>query len=181
MSQHRVLLTGTNGFIGSHILATLLQHGVSVRGVVRSRAKAEGVRADYPDAGSNLDFAVVPDMAAPNAFDEALVADPPFDVVIHTASPLVYSADKKLADFVEPAVRGTVEILEGVAIVAPGVKRVVITGSFAAIANPKIMQTCGKTYSADDWNPLSEDECASDPRLSYWVSKTLAEKAGKIW
>ncbi|EXJ66169.1 uncharacterized protein A1O5_10785 [Cladophialophora psammophila CBS 110553] len=173
----RVLLTGTNGFIGSHILDTLLSHGVSVRGLVRSDQKARQVALDHPQAGSQLDFAIVPDMTAPNAFDEALISDPPFDAVIHTASPLSYTAGKTLADFIEPAVRGTMEILEGVNRVAPSVRRVVVTGSFAAIGNPKDMQGNGKVYTSQDWNPITEEEVSSaEPRLAYWVSKTLAEK-----
>jgi len=176
----RVLLTGTNGFIGSHILDTLLSRGVFVRGVVRSEEKACQVAQDHPHAVSQLDFAIVPDITTPSAFNKALEAVPPFDVVIHTASPLSYSNGKTLADFIQPAVRGTMEILEGVNTVAPTVKRVVITGSFAAIGNPKDMQGNGKIYTSHDWNPITEQEVsAAEPRLAYWVSKTLAEKEGE--
>lgn len=178
-STPRVLLTGINGFIGSYILDTLLAHNISVRGVIRSEQKAAQVLSDFPSAGSRLELVIVPDITAPGAFDEAFKAGSPIDVVIHTASPLNYSAGKALSDFVGPAKRGTMEILEGAARYAPNLKRVIITGSFASIGNPKDMQGGGKIYTSNDWNPISADDVDSEnSRLAYWISKTLAERAG---
>jgi nucleoside-diphosphate-sugar epimerase len=175
----KVLLTGVNGFIGSHILDALLAHDISVCGVVRTQKKADQVKSDFPSAGSKLSFAIVPDITAAAAFDAAFKTEPPIDVVIHTASPLSYAAGKTLADFVEPAMRGTMEILEGATRCACNLKRVIITGSFASIADPKDMQGNGKIYTSKDWNPLSTDEKDSEnARLAYWTSKTLAERAG---
>jgi nucleoside-diphosphate-sugar epimerase len=88
MSQH-ILLTGANGFIGAHILSLLLKNGHSVRAVLRSKAKADQVLADFPTFGSKLDFGIVPDITSPGAFDVAVQSDPPFDIVIHTASPFL--------------------------------------------------------------------------------------------
>jgi nucleoside-diphosphate-sugar epimerase len=89
MSAKRILLTGANGFVGSHILDQLLTHGHSVRAVVRSQPKASQILADFPSYGSRLDFGIVPDIASPGAFDHAVVSDAPFDIVIHTASPFL--------------------------------------------------------------------------------------------
>lgn len=178
-APERVLLTGINGFIGSHILANLLDNGISVRGVVRSQKKADQVLSDFPYAETNLDFAIVPDMTVAGAFDEALTSNPPFTAVIHTASPLNYSDGKSLADFVEPAVRGTMGILEGCNSF-PSISKVVVTGSFASIGNPKDIQSNGKVYTSNDWNPAAvDDNDANNPRLAYWFSKTLAERAGE--
>jgi nucleoside-diphosphate-sugar epimerase len=85
----RVLLTGANGFVGSHVLEQLLARGASVRAVVRSESKAAQVLADFPTAGSKLDFGIVPDITTPGAFDEVVKSTPPFDTVIHTASPFL--------------------------------------------------------------------------------------------
>jgi nucleoside-diphosphate-sugar epimerase len=85
----RVLLTGANGFVGSHILDQLLAQGFSVRSIVRSQAKAQQVLSDFPNFGSRLDFGIVPDITAPGAFDEVVKSSPPFDTVIHTASPFL--------------------------------------------------------------------------------------------
>lgn len=88
MSQ-RVLLTGANGFIGAHILASLLENGHSVRAILRSESKASQVLKDFPSYGNKLDFGTVPDITSSGAFDTAVVSDPPFDTVIHTASPFL--------------------------------------------------------------------------------------------
>ena len=49
--------------------------------------------------------------------------DPPFDIVIHTASPFLYCAvSDNLKDFLEPAVKGTEEVLKSIKAHAPGVK-----------------------------------------------------------
>ena len=85
----RVLLTGANGFVGSHILEQLLLRGLSVRAVVRSQSKAVQVLSDFPNFGSQLDFGIVPDITAPGAFNEVVQSTPPFDTVIHTASPFL--------------------------------------------------------------------------------------------
>lgn len=85
----RILLTGANGFIGAHILDVLLSKGHSVRAILRSQSKVDQVLADFPNYGSTLDFGIVPDITAPGAFDKAVVSDPPFNSVIHTASPFL--------------------------------------------------------------------------------------------
>lgn len=79
MASHRILLTGANGFVASHILSQLLaspaQH--SVRAVVRSASKVDAVKSLFPSTSpQQLDFAVVPDMTVPGAFDDALKSDP---------------------------------------------------------------------------------------------------------
>jgi hypothetical protein len=72
-----------------------------------------------------LDFAIVPDVAQPNAFDEALVSNPPFEAVIHTASPFHFNVTDVQKDLLDPAVNGTTGILKAIVSKAPRVKRVV--------------------------------------------------------
>ena len=179
MSTHRILLTGSNGFLGSHILKQLLPHpGVSVRAVVRSQSKIENVRSDF-GTFQNLDFAVVPDITSPEAFNDALShTDVPFDTVIHSASPFLYKAVSNNREFLDPAIKGTTEILKSIKAVAPSVKRVIVTSSFAAVGdlvNPTNM-SC-KTLTEEDWNPVSFDEAVSSTSLGvgYQASKKFAE------
>lgn len=177
---HRVLLTGANGFLGSHILKQLLDHpNTSVRAVVRSDSKVETVKKDFSKY-ENLDFAIVPDITAPNAFHEALSSsDTPFSLVIHSASPFLYKAVSDNRQFLDPAVHGTTEILKSVKAVAPSVKRVVITSSFASVSDLSHQdRMVGKTYTDDDWNPITWDEALTGEKgAAYQGSKKFAEEA----
>ncbi|WYZ42094.1 hypothetical protein EsH8_V_000989 [Colletotrichum jinshuiense] len=179
---HRILLTGANGFIAQHILAQLLEAGHSVRAVVRSQSKADQLHstfASYPS--EQLDTALVPDITAPSAFDAALTSTPPFDAVLHTASPFNYRAVSSNLDFIDPAIKGTTEILSGIARVAPSVKRVVMTSSIAAVLNWGLPAQTDpvKVYTEADWNPITWDEALTTKalNLAYSASKKFAEKA----
>jgi nucleoside-diphosphate-sugar epimerase len=88
----RVLLTGGSGFIAAHVLDILLNRGHSVVTTVRSQAKADKIKQAHSSYKSDkLDFAIVEDIAQENAFDKAVVSDPPFEAVIHTASPFHFN------------------------------------------------------------------------------------------
>jgi len=129
----RVLLTGGSGFIAAHCIDILLQHGHSVVTTVRSQEKANKIKEAHSDVGKDkLDFAIVEDIAQPNAFDEAVKSDPPFEAVLHTASPFHFKATDIQKELIDPAVIGTTGILKSIKKSAPTVKRVVITSSFAA-------------------------------------------------
>jgi hypothetical protein len=92
------------------------------------------------------------------AFDKAVISDPPFETVVHTASPFTFRVTDIKKDLLVPgelsclskdgrrigtptkhihsAVNGTVGLLQAIKRSAPTVKRVVITSSFAAIIDP---------------------------------------------
>jgi nucleoside-diphosphate-sugar epimerase len=190
----RVLLTGANGFVGSHILEQLLARGLSVRSIVRSQSKAQQVQADFPNYGSQLDFGIVPDITAPGAFDKVVQSTPPFDTVIHTASPFLCKfhhaksalsnlyIDRAVSDnreFLDPAIKGTLEVLKSVKAHAPTVKRVVVTSSCAAVVNFSAGPTSSprKIYTEEDWNPTTWDGALTGtPNNAYQASKKFAEK-----
>ncbi len=67
-----VLVTGASGFIAAHVLNSFLSHGYNVRGTVRSEETANKVRKTHGKYGDKLSFAIVNDVAAPGAFDEAV-------------------------------------------------------------------------------------------------------------
>jgi nucleoside-diphosphate-sugar epimerase len=180
MSQ-RILLTGANGFVGSHILDQLLSRGFSVRSVVRSEAKAQQVLSDFPNWGSKLDFGIVPDITSPGAFDQVVKSAPPFDIVIHTASPFLYRVISDNREFLDPAIKGTLEVLKSVKAHAPTVKRVVITSSCAAVVNfgGNPIAAPKKVYTEEDWNPTTwEGALTGTPNNAYQASKKFAEQSG---
>lgn len=117
------------------------------------------------------------ELACQGAFDAAVQSDPPFDAVIHTASPLNHNLSDVQKDVLDPAIIGTTGLLTSVARFAPTVKRVVILSSFAAMVNANKGNWPEKTYTAADWNPIKPDEALVDTLAGYRGSKTFAERA----
>ena len=175
----RVLLTGGSGFIAAHTLDILLEHGHSVVTTVRSQDKADKIKASYQKYADNgqLSFAIVPDIAQPDAFEKAVVSDPPFEAVLHTASPFHFNVTDVQKDLLDPAIIGTTGILKSIKKNAPSVKHVVITSSFAAIVDGSKGFWPGHSYSEDDWNPMTLEDAKENPMMGYRASKTFAEKA----
>ncbi|KAH1866223.1 hypothetical protein KXX08_003257 [Aspergillus fumigatus] len=170
----KVLLTGGSGFIAAHCIDVLLARGYDVVVTVRSEEKGQKILEAHPNTPKErLSFVIVKDVAADGAFDEAVKSNPPFDYVLHTASPFHFNVIDPVKDFLDPAIKGTTGILKAIKAYAPTVKRVVITSSFAAIINPK---QHAKEYSEENWNPVTWEE-ALDPSATYRGSKTFAEKA----
>ncbi|OQO01317.1 hypothetical protein B0A48_12872 [Cryoendolithus antarcticus] len=174
----RVLLTGGSGFIAAHVLDILLERGHSVVTTVRSQEKANKIKDAHPKYGKDkLDFAIVEDIAQEHAFDKAVVSDPPFEIVIHTASPFHFNVKDVQKELLDPAIIGTTGVLKSIAKSAPSVKRVVITSSFASIINPFEGDWPSHTYSEKDWNPINAEQAVENPAAGYRASKTFAEKA----
>ncbi|KAJ5963775.1 NAD-dependent epimerase/dehydratase [Penicillium vulpinum] len=170
----KVLLTGGSGFIAAHIIDILLQHGFDTVVTVRSEEKGNRIIEAHPEVSKkNLSYVVVKDVAKEGAFDKAIKSSPPFDYVIHTASPFHYNVQDPVKDFLDPAIKGTTGILKAIKEYAPTVKRVVITSSYAAMVNGKQHP---KVYSEKEWNPVTWEE-AMDHSQVYRASKTFAEKA----
>lgn len=88
----------------------------------------------------------------------------------------VVPADPK-KELVDPAVIGTTGILKALKRSAPGVKRVVVTSSFASVLDEAQFFNPEHTFSEASWNPAGLDDIHSSPATAYRVSKTLAEKA----
>lgn len=163
---HRVFVSGASGFIASFIVADLLAAGHTVRGSVRNKKRAEDYAhlSALPGAKEPLEL-VEADLLAPHAFDEHVAG---MDYVLHTASPYVLDAKDPQKDLVDPAVRGTVSMMEACA-KAPSVKRVVLTSSMAAITDEP---EGDHVLTEQDWNDKSSLE-----RNPYYYSKALAERA----
>ncbi|TLD27908.1 NAD dependent epimerase/dehydratase [Venturia nashicola] len=169
----KVLLTGGSGFIAAHVLNVLLERGYAVVTTVRSNLKGDQILAAHPGVSKEqLSYVVVPDIAEKGAFDEAVRSDPPFEYVLHIASPVHHKSEDPVKDMLEPAINGTVGILRAAKAFAPQVKRVVITSSFAAMYNA----SPPKVYDETSWNPVTWDEAVTK-RSAYLGSKTFAERA----
>ncbi|KAI1270536.1 hypothetical protein F5Y18DRAFT_368608 [Xylariaceae sp. FL1019] len=171
----RILLTGGSGFIAAHVLETLLQRGHSVVTTVRSTQKGKHILDAYPQhPRGTLDYVIVEDIASPGAFDKAVISDPPFQAVVHTASPYHFKSQDNKKELLEPAINGTVGLLQAIYKNAPNVGRVVITSSSAAILD---QNQPTKVYSEADWCPITEEQALVGPANGYRASKTFAERA----
>jgi NADPH-dependent methylglyoxal reductase len=175
-----VLVTGATGFIAQHVLDNLLKKGFTVIGTARSKAKytplLEEFSKKYPEG--KLSFAIVPDISTPDAFDEVLKENSEIDAVLHTASPFSFGLSTSLEDgFLNPAVNGTVNVLNAIYKYAPQVTNVVITSSFAAIKRPGDKYT-SVVHTSETWNPVKWEEVTTELE-AYPASKTYAEKAAR--
>ncbi|HEX8233134.1 MAG TPA: aldehyde reductase [Caulobacteraceae bacterium] len=160
--SERVLVSGAAGFVGAHVVERLLTVGYTVRGTVRDPTKAEHLRA-LPGASERLELAPA-DLLEPDAFHPHVAG---VDYVIHTASPYVLNARDPQRQLVDPAVRGTLSVLEAAA-TNPRIKRVVLTSSMAAVTD----EPDGRVLTEMDWNDRS-----SLTRNPYYFSKAEAERA----
>jgi nucleoside-diphosphate-sugar epimerase len=69
-----ILVTGINGYIGSHVADQLLQAGYRVRGTTRDLEKTKGLKQYWETkfGSSRLEVVVVEDMSHEGAFDDAV-------------------------------------------------------------------------------------------------------------
>jgi dihydroflavonol-4-reductase len=167
MSQ-TVLVTGGSGFIGSHCILQLLTAGHQVRTTIRNLKREGDVRAMLEEGGADpgncLSFFAA-DLENDAGWREAAAG---CDFVLHVASPLPPSVPKHEDELIVPAREGTLRVLR--ASRDAGVKRVVLTSSFAAIGyGHKVRET---PFTEADWTDPTGDDVAP-----YAKSKTLAERA----
>ena len=163
-----VLVTGGSGFIGGHCIAQLLAAGHQVRTTVRDLKREGEVRATLKEAGvepgSRLSFAAA-DLMRDAGWADAVAG---CDFVLHVASPFPAGTPKHEDELIIPAREGALRVLR--ASRDAGVKRVVLTSSFAAIGYGHPPEK--RQFTEADW---------TDPQRpgvgAYQKSKTLAERA----
>ncbi|KAM0719480.1 hypothetical protein Q7P37_005385 [Cladosporium fusiforme] len=171
-----ILVTGASGFVASHIVNHLLSENFRVRGTVRSADKGEWLESLFSRkyGSGRFEVAIVPDMGASKAFDEAIkgVAG-----ICHTAS--IMSFSDKPEEVIPAVVKGATNIITA-ALQEPTVKSLVYTSSSTAALLPqpnKVIKVTKDTWNASSvaatkgTNPTEWDV--------YGASKTSAERA--IW
>nr|KAJ0209965.1 hypothetical protein LSAT_V11C400169050 [Lactuca sativa] len=125
-----VCVTGASGFIASWLVKLLLQRGYTVHATVRSLDDPKKTKhlLDFDGAMERLSL-----------FEASLLEEGSFEsavngcqCVFHTASPIMFPVSGQQAQLLEPAVKGTLNVLKSSAKV-PSLKRVVLTSSIAAV------------------------------------------------
>ena len=168
-----VLVTGANGYVASWLVKQLLEDGINVHATVRNPeddSKVGHLTSIAAKAEGELTLFKA-DLLADGAFDEPMQG---CELVFHTASPFVqWNITDPQAQLIEPAKRGTLNVLESVERV-DSVKRVVLTTSVAAIFGVnKDMEAAGVDhYDESHWNTTSNEH-----HQAYSYSKTVAEQA----
>jgi nucleoside-diphosphate-sugar epimerase len=147
----KALVTGSNGFIGSHLVEALVRLGWSVRCLVRSTSNRRSL--------DGLDVeCVIGDSRDKESLRPAVRG---VDYVFHLAA-VIDAPD--WATFYEANTRGTVNLIEAVLEENPGLRKFVFVSSIAAQG------------PSPGGRPANEgDECAPDS--DYGRSKRLAEEA----
>ncbi|TGO09781.1 hypothetical protein BTUL_0154g00040 [Botrytis tulipae] len=140
---------------------------------VRTESKGREILNAHPKS-NELSHVVTGDISKLGAFHNALQSDSPFDAVIHSVSPFHFRSTDHKKEMLEPAISGTVGILKDIKHHAPSVKKVVITSSMAVVMNPF---SAPAKYTAEDWNPVTEEQALSNSGLAYLGSKTFAERS----
>jgi len=163
-----VLVTGGSGFIGTHCILQLLAAGHQVRTTIRNLKREGDVRAMLKVGGAeprNRLSSFAADLENDAGWREAVAG---CDFVLHVASPLPPSVPKHEDELIVPAREGTLRVLR--ASRDAGVKRVVVTSSFAAIGyGHKVREM---PFNETDWTGPNGDDVAP-----YTKSKTLSERA----
>jgi nucleoside-diphosphate-sugar epimerase len=146
----------------------LLAAGHEVRTTVRSLSREATVRAELHEAGANADEHVaffVADLEKDAGWTEAMAG---CDYVLHVASPFPAGVPKDENELIVPAREGALRVLRAAR--DAGVKRVVMTSSFAAIGYGHKPQSV--PFDETTWTNIDGEGVSA-----YAKSKTIAERA----
>jgi len=170
-SSKPIMVTGATGYVAGRIIEKLLTEGLTIHATVRDPQNKESIKYLEQLAnqlpGSIKYFKA--DLLKEGSFDEAMKG---CQVVFHTASPFIRNVKNPQKDLVDPAKKGTKNVLES-ANRTESVERVVVTSSCAAIYGDAkdLLSLPNQTITEDNWNTTS-----SLSHSPYSFSKTEAEK-----
>ena len=161
-----VLVTGANGYLGTHTTAALLREGYRVRAAVRTPERGEELLRDLrrTDPGTTHQLKIVhAELDSDTGWDEAMSGA---RFVLHVASPFPASVPQHEDELIVPARDGLLRVLRAAR--DGGVERVVVTSSFAAIGYSR---TDNAEFTETDWTDPTDD------LQPYIKSKVVAERA----
>lgn len=166
-----VCVTGASGYVASWIVKLLLLRGYTVKATVRDPNNPKKVEHLRSLDGAKERLHLLPaNLLEEGSFDAAVEG---CEGVFHTASPFYHDVKDPQTELLDPAVKGTLNVLNSCAKI-PSIKRVVLTSSTAAV-------TCnGKPLNSEvvvDESWFSDPDFCRKMEMWYVLSKTLAEEA----
>lgn len=167
-----VLVTGATGYVAGWLVKRLLEEGFTVHGAVRNpddTAKTGHLTALAAQSPGTLKLFRA-DLLDEGSYGAAMQG---CAVVFHTASPFTSKITDPQRDLVDPALKGTRNVLAS-ANATDTVRRVVVTSSCAAIYGDAVdvAQAPNGILTEEIWNTTS-----SVDHQAYSYSKTVAERA----
>ncbi|XP_071739572.1 uncharacterized protein [Rutidosis leptorrhynchoides] len=166
-----VCVTGASGYVASRPVKLLLARGYTVHATVHSLydpRKTEHLLS--LDGAKERLILFEANLTEEGSFDSAVKG---CVCVFHTASPVFFTAEDPQAQIVDPAVKGTINVLKSAAKV-PSLKRLVFTSSTSAVMFGKKQPESGDVVD-ETW--FSDPVICEQKKLLYPLSKTLAEAA----
>lgn len=168
-----VLVTGATGYVAGWLVKRLLEEGLTVYAAVRNPDNKKKT-AHLDELAKKLPGSIKyfkSDLLEEGSYAEAMEG---CELVYHTASPFTTDVKDPQKELIDPAVKGTQNVLEQ-ANKTESVKRVVLTSSCAAIYTDctDLELTPNGVFTEEIWNTT-----ASLDHQPYSYSKTLAEKEG---
>ncbi len=166
-----VMVTGATGYVAGWLVQKLLEEGLTVHAPIRNPNDKDKLKyLDEIEENSSGEIKYFEaDLLEPGSYDEAVSG---CELVFHTASPFTSIISDPQKDLVDPALKGTRNVLESVN-KTETVKRVVLTSSCAAIIGDAvdIQNYPNQIATENEWNSTSSLE-----HQAYSYSKTVAEK-----
>jgi len=166
-----VLVTGATGYVAGGLVENLLSKGFTIHAAIRkpeNKDKTKYLDALAADLKGTIRYFKA-DLLEQGSYDEAMKG---CELVFHTASPFTVNVKDPQKELVDPALKGTQNVLES-ANKCLSVKRVVLTSSVAAIYGDAadLEDIDEEAFTEDHWN-----ESSSLHHQAYSYSKMLAEK-----
>lgn len=165
------MVTGATGYVAGWLVKKLLEEGITVHAAVRNPDNTEKLKYLNELAANNPGEIKYfkSDLLQEGSYDEAMKG---CELVYHTASPFVMGVKDAQRDLIDPALKGTRNVLES-ANRTETVKRVIVTSSCAAIYGDAADLKATKTgkFTEEDWNVTSNVK-----HQAYSYSKKVAEE-----
>jgi len=166
-----VMVTGATGYVAGWLVKKLLDEGITVHAPVRdpnNKIKINHLQKLSDESGTEIKFFKA-DLLKKGSYEASMEN---CQVVFHTASPFTSKIKNPQKELIDPALKGTRNVLDSVN-KSNTVKRVVLTSSVAAIVGDTkdIQDLPQKIATEKNWNVSSTLK-----HQPYSYSKTLAEK-----